>query len=374
MNDITSSDLGRESGRGSEGTGSSPSLWRRVLAAAGPRAGRWHWSMPWRQRVPGWGLAAAAAAMILLAIGIASHQRLGAAKLSRAASPRMVAGYAPTDELPPAAVDELHAAVAGRHISPSGGAGELAGQGPGTPELTPPVSSPLGDGRQVVRRATIELAVPDVRTAFFKVSHLVSEAHGEYVQDSSLAGHNAQLRGTLTLRVTVGRLSEVLNQLRTLGEVRSENSGGEDVTAQAVDIEARLRNEQRVERELLELLEKRADAPLKEILELRSALAAVRQTIERLAAQRERLAGLVALATVAVMIVPADAPPPEATGLAAHFAQTIESAWRGGLTFLVETLAGLLAVLVGGSIWWLVLVVVVLAVRGHWRRRATRAA
>src|SRR5262249_2016955 len=47
--------------------------------------------------------------------------------------------------------------------------------------VEPPVSPP---DRVVVRKATIELESPDVRAAFAKAAMLVSEAGGEYVQES----------------------------------------------------------------------------------------------------------------------------------------------------------------------------------------------
>lgn len=372
MNDTAPTDLEHELGRLTEWTGPAPSLWAAALAAAGRVADGHGWRARLRQVVPGWAVVGAAAATILIVVGLVSPGYYGAAARAPADAPRLrVARTGSTGE-PAYATEGI--AAAGQPI----GGSSPADAAPGTmvPRMGPagPTAAPtLGHERQVVRKVTIDLAAQDVRTAFFKASHLVSEAHAEYVQDSSLTGAGPHLQATLTLRVAVGRLSDVLNELRTLGNVRSETSRGEDVTGQIVDLEARLRNEQRVESELLDLLQSRADAPLKEILELRTALAEVRQTIERLTAQRERFSGLVALATVAVVIVPADAPPPPAAGLWAYFVQTIESAWHGGVTFLVGTLAGLLAVVVGGLIWWALLAVIVFVVRARLRRRAAGA-
>lgn len=118
--------------------------------------------------------------------------------------------------------------------------------------------------RSVIRKSTIELAVPDAREAFAKVQHLLRADLSEFVEASTLTGQDKDARAQLTLRVaaTGDRLGEVLNQLRTLGKVESENSTGDDVTAQAVDLDARLRNEKQVETELLRLLESRKDAQL----------------------------------------------------------------------------------------------------------------
>ena len=223
--------------------------------------------------------------------------------------------------------------------------------------------------RHVIRKATIELLTADVRATFLKATQLLSEARSEYLEASSLTGTGDEMQASLTLRVAADRLSEVLNQLRQLGEVRSEDSRGEDVTSQVVDLDARLRNERRIETELLELLDKRDDAPLREILELRNHINRVRQSIERLTAQQQRLSRLVSLATILVIIRAEDAPQPKpVSDLGKYFSENVGASWTSGLRFLSDTIAGLLRVLVGGVIWWVLLTIAILAITRHHRQ------
>ncbi|MCA9257474.1 MAG: DUF4349 domain-containing protein, partial [Phycisphaerales bacterium] len=142
-----------------------------------------------------------------------------------------------------------------------------------------PARNDAATARQVIRRATIELKTSDVRGAFLKVHQLLELGHGEYIENSGIHGADDRMTANLTLRVAASRLSDVLNQLRELGEVVNENMSGEDVTMRVVDIEARLRNERQVEAEILQLLETRKDAPLDEILKLRQSLAEIRTRI-----------------------------------------------------------------------------------------------
>ena len=223
--------------------------------------------------------------------------------------------------------------------------------------------------RQVIRKATMELLTDDVHATFLKATQLLSEARSEYLEASSLTGTGDEMQASLTLRVTADRLSEVLNQLRQLGEVRSEDSRGEDVTSQVVDLDARLRNERRIETELLELLDNRDDAPLKEILDLRNHINRVRQSIERLTAQQHRLSRLVSLATILVIIRAEDAPKAEPEpALGKYFSDSVGTSWTSGLRFLSDTIANLLRVLVGGVIWWVLLTVAILAITRHHRQ------
>ena len=387
-----------------EWQGPSPKLWRRALAAADiveplrkPLL-RFNWRSP--------KLLYGTAAVVFLAI---------AATLITPATltPEFVVGSTGMDFAPkfssrvdPDGIHNLLWRIAGQDIAPTTGESAAGGrfsqgafgdegaqappnasqsksqwllisQGGSAPKsfISPSSSGAQNSaGRHVVRKATIELKTKDVRAAFAKVKLVLSAAQGEYVQDSSLTGSGDTAQANLTLRVAADLLGEVLSRLNELGTVISERTEGEDVTAQTVDLEARLRNETRVEVELLELLEKRKDAPLKEILELRQSLAAVRNVIEQLTARREHLSRLVSLATVLVIIRAEDAPPPEQPGIGAFFGRSMTNAWDNGLTLLIRTFATLLHVLVGGLIWWVLLVGAVLLIRRAIQRSAARVA
>ena len=233
---------------------------------------------------------------------------------------------------------------------------------------------PPADARHVIRKATIELIATDVRAVFLRAALIVNEAGGEFIQTSSLTGEDENAKADLTLRVAASRLSAVLNQLRDLGVVHTESIGGDDVSAQMVDLEARLRNERRVETELLELLESRDADPLEDILRLRDQINRVRGQIEWYETQRQQLSRLVSLATVLVIIRTPDASekpekPDEEETLGAHLKDKLSSSWRSGATFLVDTLGGIVALLIGGMIWWVLLIVALLGARSYFRRR-----
>jgi hypothetical protein len=255
----------------------------------------------------------------------------------------------------------------------SNGAAGFELRGDQTPPADEDGDGTAGQPRQIVRKATVELLTNDVRAVFLKAAMVLSEASGEYVQESSITGSGETAQANLILRVAADRLSDVLNALRELGEVRSEQVTGQDVTAQVVDLEARLRNEQRVELELLDLLEKRNDAPLKEILELRNTLSNVRGEIERLTAQRQQLGRLVSLATVLVIIrTDQSQERPADFSIAQYFGDGLARAWQKGLVFLADTFGLLLSILVGGLIWWILLALVFAAI-WRYRRRSLAA-
>jgi hypothetical protein len=230
--------------------------------------------------------------------------------------------------------------------------------------------------RYVIRKASIELKSPDINATFAKVALLLNEGLGEYIEDSRRAGEGATASATITLRVAANRLAQVLGSLRGLGTVTNEALMGQDVTDQVVDLEARIRNEQRIEREMLELLDKRHEAPLKEVLDVRDQISKVRETIERYIAQRDRLSRLAQLATIAVIITPDNAPKPEAQkdGLGAYFLKRVEAAWNGGLRTLSNSIAWIVETVVAGLIWWIAIAIAAIAIRAAVRQHRLRAA
>ncbi len=229
---------------------------------------------------------------------------------------------------------------------------------------------PIGE-RVVAVRASVDLRTPGVRGAFDKVSFLVRDELGEYVESSSLSGTGEAMQATLTLRVRPERVGDVLRALREIGEVASESRDGDDVTQQATDLDARLRNEERVEQELLALLASRENAPLQDILHLRRELSTVRESIERLSAQKQMLARRVTLATLLVTIGN-DHPSGfrASNGLGAKLAR----AWDRGVRNLSDLLGGLVVLAVGGAPAWIGLAVLWFFVRRWLRGRTRRAA
>jgi len=237
------------------------------------------------------------------------------------------------------------------------------------PRLPAPPPAPNAQ-RSVIRKATVELAVPDTRETFAKCQHLLRADLGEFVEGSSLTGQDKDAHAQLTLRVAVSRLDEMMNQLRELGKVDNENSTGDDVSAQVVDLDANLRNAKAVEAEVLKLLDSRKDAQLKDVLELRDKLSMIRATIETLQGRRDTLGRQIALASILVIIRPDNAPKPEPkpASMFDSFSGEMNAAWSGGLTALTQTLAFLVRVAVGGLVWWLLLIAAIAIVRRVIRR------
>jgi len=359
------SSLERELSSLTRATGDAPILWKAALdSARTDRAPRVSWLA--NVRLP-MGLIASAAGVLLCVFLIGVMVPSLGSRAGRA--PRV--GAPMTSQSPQRGADPTGvfngAGYRGLSSSSASIAHGAAGQPPASLPAQAAPAAQDATPRLVIRKAQIELITPDVRAAFMKAGMLLSEAQGEFVEESGMSGADASLSATLKLRVAAPRLATVLTGLRGLGVVTSETTSGEDVTEQMVDLDARLRNEQRIEAELLALLESRENAPLEDILKVRESVGRVRENIERMTASRERLSRLVSLATILV-VIRSDAAPAAKTGIGQYFVEGIGNAWGRGVRTLADSFAAIVRIAVGGLFGWIALAFGILALRLLWRR------
>jgi hypothetical protein len=129
----------------------------------------------------------------------------------------------------------------------------------------------------------------------------IAEKHGGHL----LASSRDEVRGeaatrpasSLSLRVPSAELTAVLAELSRLAAgALSERITADDVSDEVVDLEARLRNQRRLEEQLLTLLQSARD--VEAALKVHHELSAARGEIERLEGQRTFLERTVSFATI----------------------------------------------------------------------------
>jgi len=94
------------------------------------------------------------------------------------------------------------------------------------------------DFPRIVRTAEVTLVLPpDSFDERFASAQDVAELHGGFVQIST----GRERAGTLVMRVPSGQFADAMRDLRALGDVEVQTIQGEDVTAEYIDLQARLR-------------------------------------------------------------------------------------------------------------------------------------
>ena len=158
--------------------------------------------------------------------------------------------------------------------------------------------------RQVISQASVSMEVDEVPVAVAQV-RTTAESLGGFVGQLSSSGGPERQQSTMTIRVPQAEFFTALEHIKSLGKVRSENVGSEDVTERFIDLEARLRNALREEESLLSLLDKANQ--VSEILSIERELSRVRSDIERAQGQLNFLERRVDLSTITVSLFPPDA-------------------------------------------------------------------
>jgi hypothetical protein len=102
---------------------------------------------------------------------------------------------------------------------------------------------------------------------------------------------------TATLRVPGPQLEAAMAELKKLGRVEDESQGGEEVTQQYVDLQARLANGKQTEQRLTEILRTRT-GKLQDVLKVELEIDRVRGEIEQMQAEQKELTKRVAFATL----------------------------------------------------------------------------
>jgi hypothetical protein len=133
--------------------------------------------------------------------------------------------------------------------------------------------------RMVIRSAYLSLVVDDVSASLTQINSLAA-SFGGYVVNSNMSEQQNRLYASISFRVDAARFNEALQALRDIAvDVRSESTSGQDVTEEYIDLDARLRNLEASEAQLLELMKQAGT--VEEILKVQQRLVDTREEIEQ---------------------------------------------------------------------------------------------
>ncbi len=157
-----------------------------------------------------------------------------------------------------------------------------------------------------------------------------------FVLSTSIEGKDSR-SGTLVIRVPSDRFEELVNEVKNLGDVRSESISGQDVTQEFVDLESRLRNLRAQEAVLLRLFDKATTVAA--TIRVQSELGRVQLESEQLRGRLRYLEDQTSLATLSITVAEKGVPAPATRG-------TLAKAWDRALEGALGVVA---AVIVGAG-------------------------
>lgn len=169
------------------------------------------------------------------------------------------------------------------------------------PAESPGLEAPQISGPMIIGPASLNITAANFDEASKAIEQLVV-ARGGYIEKlDSKAPSGASREIEATLRVPAKQMDALLADLRKLGRVEEESRSNTEVTAQYVDLEARLRSGRAAEQRLLQLLATRT-GKLSDVLEAERELARVRGEIESMQSQRNTLLHQVQYSSVQVRL------------------------------------------------------------------------
>jgi hypothetical protein len=241
----------------------------------------------------------------------------------------------------------LGTACAQQGASPSSGGGGVAGAPqadavpgeavPGAPggaapsiEGLPPLSP------TVIRTANLEVEVDrDGLGGALDQATNVAVAYGGFVVSSAVQGEESRT-GSLVIRVPAQSFDEAMTDLRHLGRIEEERISSDEVGSEFVDLEARRRNLESQERQILQLM--REASTISETIRVQQVLERIQLEIERIEGRLRYLEDQTALATISLHLVEEGAPVATSKGVIAR-------AWDAAAEGFVMIIAALVVVL-----------------------------
>ena len=236
---------------------------------------------------------------------------------------------------------------------------------------TDDVDTAVVTAQMIERTASLSMTVKEMDAARAALEDIAKWHHGYFAELNTEGQSEAGRTLTASMRVPADELDATLAELRKLGHLDEEKQGGEEVSQQHVDLEARLKNARNTEKRLTDLLTRRADK-LKDVLDVERELADTREEIERMEAQLRNMENQVGYAAIDLKLreeyKPALNLAPPATGA------RLRNALVNGYHSAVESALGLVLFLFqqGPTIlfWFLILF---LPVRWSWRKLRSAA-
>ncbi|MBL7184355.1 MAG: DUF4349 domain-containing protein [Anaerolineae bacterium] len=164
---------------------------------------------------------------------------------------------------------------------------------------------PVGE-RMIIWTGDVSLIVKDAGESLEKVEAIAKDLGG-YVVNSSSWYQDEQLRARLTIRVPAGDFDTAMARLKHLAiRVENRNISTQDVTEEYTDLDARLRNLEATETELLELLTEVRERTSKaeDVLAVHREVSNIRGQIEQVKGRMQYLEKMTAMATINVELIP----------------------------------------------------------------------
>jgi hypothetical protein len=214
------------------------------------------------------------------------------------------------------------------------------------------VEVPMVD-KKVIKNANLRFQVKSHKESGQKIEKLVKDLGG-YIATSSEQNSSYALQTNMTIRIMGNKFDEMVNALlKESVYTNQKNITAQDVTAQFVDTEARLKTKREVEKRYLDILKQAKN--IEEILQVENQLAVIREEIEAKEGLLKLLNDQVSYSTVNIEFYESiDYLPQPEDGFFSKVYKGIKTGWDGLLSFVVGIFYIWPFIIFAGSIFYLI--------------------
>ncbi|MES2138953.1 MAG: DUF4349 domain-containing protein [Bacteroidota bacterium] len=187
---------------------------------------------------------------------------------------------------------------------------------------------------KIKKTADLNITVEDYKKARTEIEKIVKSGNA-YIGSENEQNTTYSITNYMVIRVLNRDFDSMVNKLLTVASnVNSKNVTAEDVTAQFVDIQSRLKSKKEIEKRYLDILQKASK--VSDILEIEQKLGQIREEIEAKEGELKFLSDQVNYSTINLNFhqefeyTPTDRP-----GFFGRMGSAFGNGWSGFLSFLV---------------------------------------
>ena len=215
--------------------------------------------------------------------------------------------------------------------SEAGSANNASG---GLTSATTVASAPIKMAEKIKKTADVNISVEDYKVARVAIDKIVKTGNG-YISGENEQNSTYSISNSMTIRVANKDFDAMVSNIAGVAShMNSKNIYMEDVTAEFVDITARLKTKKEVEKRYIDLLQKAVK--ITDILEVEEHLRGIREEIESKEGQLKLLNDQVAYSTINLNFSQSfEYTPQDEPGFFGRMGHAFGNGWKGFLSFLI---------------------------------------
>ena len=202
------------------------------------------------------------------------------------------------------------------------------------------------NNRKIIYKSQLSIHVESFDGVDATINQLVNK-HNGFVANANLDHLQGKRRnGHWQIRVPVENYQSFMSTIGNIGQVVKRNEDASDVTAEFYDLEARIKNKERLEERIAGLLAQ-ASGDLTRLIKVEHELARVREEIERMQGRKRLLMDVTSLTTIDIQVEEIEAYAPAEV---AAFNDRVGNAWTTAVTQATQTGQNLIVTVVRNAI------------------------